>query len=131
MASLACPNCKKNAMRPWEGTIEHAGVTIVAPGSRCAGCGEVVHSFDEMAIVEERAAAELVKRGIRTGNEFRLVRKQAGFKATEIADLLGVRPETVSRWERGEVEIPRAAAFTLGELYAHPKATRQKLEAFA
>lgn len=37
----------------------------------------------------------------------------------------------VSRWERGEVEIPRTAAYALGELFAHPKLTRQRLEAFA
>jgi transcriptional regulator with XRE-family HTH domain len=51
----------------------------------------------------------------------------SGCKATEIAELLDVRPETVSRWERGEVDIPRAAAFALGELYEHPHVTKRKL----
>jgi DNA-binding transcriptional regulator YiaG len=45
--------------------------------------------------------------------------------------LFGVRPETVSRWEHGESEIPRTAAFALGQLYAHPKLTRQSFEALA
>jgi transcriptional regulator with XRE-family HTH domain len=57
------------------------------------------------------------------------VRKAAGFRAVEIAALFNVRPETVSRWERGESEIPRTAAFALGQLYAHPRLTRQGFEA--
>jgi DNA-binding transcriptional regulator YiaG len=81
---------------------------------------------------QERLAAErLVARGNRFGVEFMFVRKLARLLATEVADMFGVRKETVSRWERGEVEIPRAAAFALGELFAHPKLTRQRLEAFA
>jgi hypothetical protein len=34
-------------------------------------------------------------------------------------------------WERGEIEIPRAAAFALGELFEHPVVTTRKLDAFA
>lgn len=80
---------------------------------------------------EHEIATALIARGVRTGPEFKLVRKVAGLRATEVAEMFGVRPETISRWERGEVEIPRTAAYALGELYEHPKITRQKLQAFA
>jgi transcriptional regulator with XRE-family HTH domain len=63
--------------------------------------------------------------------EFKFVRKLAGLRANEVADMFGVRKETVSRWQRGEVEIPRPAAYALGELFAHPKLTRQRLAALA
>ena len=80
---------------------------------------------------EVSAAHALVTRGIRTGVEFKFVRKVVGLRATEVAEMLDVRPETMSRWERGELDLPRLAAFALGELLEHPKLTRQKLEAFA
>ncbi|MCX5744646.1 MAG: helix-turn-helix domain-containing protein [Proteobacteria bacterium] len=69
-------------------------------------------------------------RGVRSGVEFKFLRKLAGLQANEVAALFGVRPETVSRWERGTIEFPRTAAFALGELYVHPRLTRQKLAAF-
>jgi len=84
----------------------------------------------EVARHELAAATLLVARGVRTGSEFRFVRKLAGLRANELAEMLDVRPETVSRWERGDVEIPRAVAYALGEYYQHPRLTRQKLEAF-
>jgi putative zinc finger/helix-turn-helix YgiT family protein len=118
-------------MRPWEGSVRILGVDIHARGKRCRSCSETL--FDEAEVErQERAVADaIVERGIRTGPEFKLVRKLAGFRANEVAEMFGVRPETVSRWERDEVELPRTAAYALGELYEHPKVTRQKLEAFA
>ncbi len=65
-----------------------------------------------------------MQRGARAGVQLKLVRKAAGLKATELADLLGVTPETVSRWECGRSEIPRAAVYVLVELYEHPRRTR-------
>ncbi len=84
--------------------------------------------FDEMGRQEQALAAALVERGIRAGNEFALVRKAAGLKSVEVAELFGVRPETVSRWEHGDGEIPRTAAFALAQFFKHPKLTRQSLE---
>jgi DNA-binding transcriptional regulator YiaG len=93
-------------------------------------CGEILFDGDELDRQEREVAAALIARGIRTGKQFKLVRKVAGFRANEIADMFGVRPETISRWERGEIDVPRTAAYALGELYEHPKLTQQKLEAF-
>ena len=106
------------------------GIPIIARGEKCSACGDVLYDDDEVGRQENMTAAALVARGIRNGTEFKFVRKVVGLKATEVAELLGVRPETVSRWERDEVEIPRSAAFTLGELYERPRVVRQRLEAF-
>jgi len=111
--------------------ITRIGLEIEAAGRRCGSCGETIFEGDEVQRQEREIAAVLVARGVRTAAEFKFVRKVAGFRATEIAELLGVRPETVSRWERGEAEVPRSAAFALGELFDRPRVTREKLEAFA
>lgn len=129
---MRCPTCKKeNTLRPWEGTTPVMGVEIEGRGQRCRECGEILIRLTERGRQERLAAAQLVARGIRSGVEFKFVRKLAGLRANEVADLFGVRKETVSRWERGEVEVPRIAAFALGALFEHPKLTRQRLEAFA
>ncbi|HEX3479719.1 MAG TPA: type II toxin-antitoxin system MqsA family antitoxin [Kofleriaceae bacterium] len=106
-------------------------IKLSARGRRCSACGETLYDHEEVGRQEQELAAALVERGVRTGQEFALVRKVAGFRAVEIAELFGVRPETVSRWEHGEGEIPRTAAFALGQLYVHPKLTRQSFEALA
>jgi putative zinc finger/helix-turn-helix YgiT family protein len=127
-----CPNCKKEkTLRAWTGTFTVMGVDVPAKGQRCSACEETLFAAGETEKQERAAADVLVERGLRTAAEFRFVRKMAGLKATELADLLDVRPETVSRWERGEVEIPRPVAFVLGELYVRPRVTRQKFEALA
>jgi DNA-binding XRE family transcriptional regulator len=130
---MRCPSCRKtDTFRRWEGAITRMGVQLVARGMRCSSCGETLFDDDEMGRQEGLIASGLVARGIRTGKEFRFVRKVAGLKATEVAGILDVRPETVSRWESGDYgNVPRLAAFALGELYQHPRAVRQKLEAFA
>ena len=129
---MRCPTCKKqNTLRPWTGTTSLMGFEIEGHGQRCKACGEILTELTELERQEQLVAEQLVTRGIRSGQEFRFVRKHAGFQANEVAAMFGVRKETVSRWERGEVEIPRTAAYALGQLYAHPKLTRQRLEAFA
>lgn len=127
---MRCPNCKKNTMRSWEGPMEVGGVTIMARGDRCSSCGETTFDYEEVGRQEQLVADAYVSRGIRKGAEFKAVRKAAGFKAADLAALLDVRPETVSRWERDEVEIPRVVAFALAELYEHPK-DRKRLDVFA
>ena len=122
---MQCPTCKKDRLRPWKGMITRMGVEIEAAGRQCGSCGETIFEGDEVQRHEREIAAALVARGVRTAAEFKFVRKMAGFRANEIAELLGVRPETVSRWERGEAEIPRSAAFALGELFDRPRVTRE------
>lgn len=130
-ANMKCPICKQGALRAWKGTIELLGVAVSASGKRCDKCGETLFDEQETERQERELATALVERGIRTANEFRLVRKAAGFRANELAELLGVAAETVWRWEHGKVDIPRAVAFALGELFDRPRVTRAKLEAHA
>jgi putative zinc finger/helix-turn-helix YgiT family protein len=129
---MRCPTCKKeNSFRPWKGMTPVMGFELEGRGQCCKACGEILMNLTELGRQERIAAERLVARGIRSGVEFKFVRKVVGFRANEVADMFGVRKETVSRWERGEVAIPRTAAYALGALFEHPKLTRQRLEAFA
>ena len=97
---MHCPTCKKdNTLRPWEGLTPVMGVEIEGRGQRCRSCGEVLIELTERGRQERLAAKRLVTRGIRAGVEFKFVRKLAGLRANEVADMFGVRKETVSRWE--------------------------------
>jgi transcriptional regulator with XRE-family HTH domain len=89
------------------------------------------YSLEEVEKLEKADADAIVERGIRTGSELRLVRKVAGLRANELASVLDVTPETVSRWEGGKQTIPRAIAFAVGEIYERPVITRRKLEKLA
>src|SRR5258706_16190345 len=120
-APMLCPICKKGTLRVYKGVEERLGVKLDVAGRRCSACSEILVDEAEAVRQEQQLADGLVARGVRAANEFKLVRKVAGLKAIEVAALLDVRPETVSRWERGEVEIPRAVAFALGEMYLRPQ----------
>lgn len=128
---MKCPSCKSNTMREWEGAMTRMGVELKARGLRCPSCGEQIFDLAEMERQDALIADALVARGVRTGPEFVFVRKSAELKATEVAELFGVRPETVWRWEHDQTEIPRTVAFALGQLYKHPKLTRASFEAMA
>ncbi len=45
-----------------------------------------------------------------TGEELRRIRARMGLTQAELADRLGVTPNTVARWERDEVGIAEPAA---------------------
>lgn len=47
---------------------------------------------------------------------FRFLRKKSGVKAAELAELLGVRPETVSAWETGRSAVNRAAWMVVAQI---------------
>jgi putative zinc finger/helix-turn-helix YgiT family protein len=129
---MRCPNCgKTGTIRTWEGRIVRYGVEIVAHGQRCRDCDETLFEAAEMKRQERAIAKEIATRRVRTGSEFKLLRKVAGLCAVDVAGMLDITPETVSRWERGTVEIPRAAAYVLGDLFEHPKLARERLAAWS
>jgi transcriptional regulator with XRE-family HTH domain len=41
-----------------------------------------------------------------TGKQLRERRKAMGLTQEQLADILGVSPNTIARWERGEMKIP-------------------------
>jgi putative zinc finger/helix-turn-helix YgiT family protein len=111
-----CPTC--GAVRlvadECDERVEVAGVTFMArvPCSRCKACGGTLLSDRTLERFELTVAVELARIGRRTGSALRYMRKALGFGSAEIATLLGVAPETFSRWETG-TRAPDAGAFAL------------------
>lgn len=98
---------------------------------RCTNCRELILDYVQQGQLERRRADAIVQRGIRNGVEFKFVRKIAELTAVELAGLLDVNAKTISRWETGYVELPRTAAFILGELFERPRVVREKLQRHA
>ena len=78
------------------------------PQTACSSCGERYYEAKDLTAAEDAVTRELMSRGIRDSAVFKYLRKAVGLKATELADLLGVTAETISRWENGHNEADRA-----------------------
>jgi transcriptional regulator with XRE-family HTH domain len=78
------------------------------PQKVCSPCGERYYEAKDLIAAEDAVTRELMARGIRDSAVFKYLRKALGLKATELADLLGVTAETISRWENGHNEADLA-----------------------
>lgn len=135
-----CPSCKTvGAMAP--GTTELRSVVgprefvATVPASLCAECGEAVISGSVFRAFEDARAQALASEGASDGAALRWLRKSAGLSGAELARLLGVAPETVSRRENGVQSPDRATAAVIADLaldaLAGSTRTRTQLEALA
>ena len=94
--------------------------------------GERTVSARSAQSAELAIASALALEGPVTGEAFRYLRGVLGLSAVTLAGLFGVRPETVSRWERDTVPVSRSAWVALGALVleraGRPPATMARLE---
>jgi DNA-binding transcriptional regulator YiaG len=95
-----------------------AGVTFIAslPAEGCDACGEALTDYSDLGRFELSAARWLAEAGIRTGESFKFMRHALGLRSADLAELLGVRLETVSRWETGALKVDAHAFVLLGAL---------------
>jgi putative zinc finger/helix-turn-helix YgiT family protein len=115
---MKCVTCNAGTMRP--GPVElrrevdgHVFTTTV-DGKQCSSCGEVYFEGTDLARFELAVARILAESGAESGDAFRWMRKALDLRAIDVAELLEVTPETVSRWETGRVAVDRAALMILG-----------------
>ena len=72
----------------------------------CPNCGEVGVSIPDLPGLIAAAAVARVKMPWRLeADEIRFLRKACQLTAKDLADLLQVTPETVSRWENGKAPV--------------------------
>lgn len=106
-----CPVCKQGELEPTEHELrrELGGHVFTArvPAQRCRACGEGVVEGRSIERFELKIAKALVG-APPTGESVRFVQKAVGLKAVDLAELLGVAPETVSRWEAGRHPVDRS-----------------------
>jgi len=60
-----------------------------------------------------------------TGEEVGALRKRLGLTQVELAELVGVAPNSVARWERGEMRVRESAA-RLMRLLAQQRPKRRR-----
>ena len=115
-----CPTCHSGrlARDTRETRVQVAGSTFVAslPVRRCASCGEAFYAVGAVEGLELQVAALLAEAGVASGEALRFMRKALGLRADEWADLIGVRPESVSRWENGRRRIDRGTLAVIHQL---------------
>ena len=86
------------------------------PASTCPSCGEVYYDGPALGRFEVAIARELAERGLVGGRAFQFMRRALGMRAVDLAELLDVAPETISRWEAGARDVDRAAWTALASL---------------
>jgi DNA-binding transcriptional regulator YiaG len=115
--------------------MEVAGHTFTGKvaARKCRKCGEVLLHGPAVERFELLAAAKLAASGEATGQAFKFMRKAAGLRGADLAALLDVAGETVSRWETGVLPVERRAVALLGaivtEAAARSTATLDRLRA--
>jgi putative zinc finger/helix-turn-helix YgiT family protein len=115
-----CERCKTGKMEKTKapdtvGVGKHV-FSATVPAFKCRECGEVYFHGPSLERFELRAAVELARAGEASGEVMRFMRKATGMRAAELAELLAVTPETISRWETGKQTIERRAMAVLGSL---------------
>ncbi len=128
-----CPSCQEKAMRPGttELTRKIGGITFKAevPVELCGSCGEWYVSHEDGHRFDVAVARALGAHAIGTPDAFKFMRKATGLRAVDLAELIGVTPETVSRWETGKVSVERRALALLQALVTeHAEGTTATLD---
>lgn len=118
---MKCAVCKKGERVPalieLTDTVDGHVFTASVHGEKCPECGEDFTPVTELERFE-LAVARALSAAPATGQAVRYMRKALGLKGVELAELLGVTPETVSRWEADKHPIDRGSWALLGLLAA-------------
>ena len=86
------------------------------PANVCKGCGEAHVDADALGRFKLCGAPELARTGPGTPTAFKFMRMTLGLSGVALGELLGVEPETISRWENGARGLDRGAIALLGGL---------------
>jgi putative transcriptional regulator len=74
--------------------------------SHCAGCGDTEVAIPAIEELHKGMARVIILKKERlVPEEIRFLRKHLGFRGVDLASVLGVVAETVSRWEAGKLEM--------------------------
>ncbi len=95
-----------------------AGHVFIAelPSRACAACDTSYFEDNLVDQFDALVAAKLAEAGVTEPEALKFMRKVTGLQGKEFAELLAVRPETVSRWEQGKRPIDRATYAVIRQL---------------
>jgi transcriptional regulator with XRE-family HTH domain len=119
--AVACPKCRSTAsLRPatFEAVHKIAGRTFKGdvPARRCGDCGELLINGPAMEAFELRVALELARAGAATPDALRFMRGALGLRSGELAALLDLTPEHLSRVEHGRAAADRRTVALLASM---------------
>jgi DNA-binding transcriptional regulator YiaG len=75
------------------------------PALVCEDCGDFSFAHRDIQSFELFVADWIARRGMRESGTFRFMRKALGMTAVQLAELLDVQAETISRWENDKSPI--------------------------
>jgi putative zinc finger/helix-turn-helix YgiT family protein len=132
---MKCPNCRQQMEtrrenhRYSESGLDNVYLEGIEVHS--CKCGERVVSIPKLAQLHEVIAFAVAKQPARlNGQQVRFLRKYLGWSGVQFAEVLGVDPTTVSRWETGAASMGsgaerflRLAVFRLRPIEDYPTET--------
>lgn len=129
-----CPQCGGGIGRSKKTqrfTVEGTNFVVNVPAYVCRQCKAVFMEGTALERADLEVACVLASRGPASGETFRFMRKTLGMRAVVLASLLGVTPETISRWENEQRSVDGNAWIVLGsialERAGHPSSTLKRL----
>ena len=95
----------------------------------CPECGEREVAIPRVEMLHRMIARNIIKsQAVLSPEEIRYLRKWLGYSSTDFALVMGVRPETVSRWENTDAAFPMAS--TADKLLRVLVATREPVDKY-
>jgi len=124
-----CRECREGALVDAPGVYQYRSLpSVTLTGVRrriCDHCGAEFVSIPAMGKLNQLLAEMLVRKPAPlTGDEIRFLRKHQGWTAKDLASVMGVTPESVSRWENGARQMASSADRLLRLLVAHAAGIR-------
>lgn len=89
---------------------------VRGPAAACKRCHAVFIPAAGLERIDLAVACELAMRAPPAGEAFRFIRRALGLKAMDLAVLLRVTAETVSRWENDQRTVDANAWISVGSL---------------
>ena len=128
---MKCTNCGSERVikAPIEVT-RHFGtesfIGEIRGARRCEACGATFTPAQALGKLERAIATKLAESGAHSPEAVKFMRKMAGLKSNALASLLGVKPETVSRWESGAPPLgsPKPSRFRVATGRPRPRLQR-------
>lgn len=125
-SGAACPVCGSAAnvvreRRP----VKYGRRTVCIDDEmmECGECGERFYVGDQLDATEDRVRKQVRREGGILPFEIAALRQRLALRQTELEELLGVAPKTVSRWENGRVVPDRTTTLLLRALEIDPSIT--------
>ena len=114
-----CPSCGGTLAASRKRQTQSVGgrdFVVTVATEACRACGSVFLENASLQRAQIEIACEVARHGPVSGEAFRFLRKALGIRAIVVADLFGVTPETISRWENGQRPVDKAAETRLTRL---------------